>query len=119
MPTVPFDRRTQAQPGPQPTPQQLLMALATMRDLGRLNPNQPMQVADKTGSAPIGLVTKAMNDDEYDASWVGSIARKGRSDEEMRALHPDLEAYKLGPDSDLITYHKRKKEESKLEDLVS
>lgn len=40
MPTVPFDPRSQRQPTPsaQPTPQQLLMALATMHSLGRLNP---------------------------------------------------------------------------------
>lgn len=42
MPVVPFDKRSASPTGPQPTPQQLLMALATMKDLGRLNPNAPV-----------------------------------------------------------------------------
>lgn len=53
MPVVPSDRRSQAQPtGPQPTQQQLLMALATMHDLGRLNPNEPTQVSQKFDPDP-------------------------------------------------------------------
>lgn len=101
-----------------PSPENLMMALATMKDLGRLPSNQLTQVTDK--KSQLDLVTKHMDDDEYNASWIKSVARKGRSDAEMRALEPDLEAYRLDENSDLITYHKRKPPpEKKPEDLVS
>lgn len=84
-----------------------------MHSEGRL-----IQVAEKKDS--LDVVTKHMNDDEYDDTWVKSVARKGRSDEQMRALEPALDAYRLGEESDLITYHKRKPPpEQKPEDLVS
>lgn len=65
-------------------------------------------MAMKGGKAKaLELVTDVMDDEMYDATWVRSVARKGRSDAQMRALHPDLDAYMLGKDSDLISYHKR------------
>jgi len=88
-----------------------LMAAAQMHAEGRLV--QP--IADKP--EPMKTVTDVMDDDQYDQTWVKSIARKGRTDDQMRALEPDLEAYRLGKDSDLVTYHK--KPPAKTEDLTS
>jgi hypothetical protein len=51
------------------------------------------------------LEVNKMSDDEFNATWVRSVARNGRSDFEMRALHPDLDAYKLNEKSDMISYH--------------
>lgn len=48
MPVVPFDKRSAPAAGPQPSPAQLLMALATMKDLGRLDPNAPAPNAPAT-----------------------------------------------------------------------
>lgn len=110
MPVVPFSRPQPKAPSPQPKVDDTYLAIAAagMHEQGHL-----FQVADKG----MRLVTDHMNDEEYDNTWVKSIARKGRSDDTMRSLEPDLEAYKLGNDSDLVTYHK--KPGPKIGDLVS
>lgn len=112
MPVVPFNRPLPQAKAPNSAPKvdgtYLAIATAGLHEQGRL-----FEVADKG----MGLVSDHMNDEEYDKTWVRSIARKGRNDDQMRALEPDLEAYKLGNDSDLVTYHK--KPGPKIGDLVS
>lgn len=104
MPIVPFDKSAR-KPATLPKPDDpwLLMAAAQMDAQGRLVHSFPS--------------AQDMSDDEYDSSWVRSHARRGRSDEEMRKLEPDLEPYQLSPDSDLVSYHKKRA--PKLGDLTS
>lgn len=65
-------------------------------------------MAMKRHKDALKLVTDVMDDAEYDETWVTSVARRGRSDLEMRALYPDLDAFLLGSKSDLVTYHKKR-----------
>ena len=83
------------------------MAAAQMHSEGRL-------VVAENSSFPSA---KSMSDDTYDSTWAKSIARKGRTDEQMRALEPDLEPYQLDDKSDMISYHRRPAK--KTGDLIS
>lgn len=109
MPVVPFtatqskfaaaQARGKVPQGPPPAEPFALMAAAQMHAEGRL-----IQVGDKQEPLPLA---STMSDEDYDNTWVRSEARRGRTDDQMRAVEPNLEPYRLAPDSDMISYHKK------------